>query len=219
MWSSIKGALFTDAESPAPAKVAPAAPTQPVHMPQTPGTPGIQVPVENRFVEVLRKAITARQTAFTSLLAAADKLASIIPDPIVRLKAAYATVSGEGRGLREVVAAIDFHMSDMEGQKAQFMSVLKTQQQQAIGTIETELNGIPISNENAMKQIQTMTQQITQLQELLGKNAARESELRNELASQQATFTMSQQEFESALATVKGELEGQRMAITSTLTN
>jgi chromosome segregation ATPase len=220
MWSSIKSALFVDGEAtPEASKVS--APVQGVQ-PTAGGAMNAQpVPVvsDNSFIEALRKAVKTRPTAFTSLLAAADKLANIIPDPNTRLKAAYATVSGEGRGLKEVVGAIEVHIADLEGQKLQFMSALEAQRTAALGTLESEMNSIGPANQSAAQQIQSMTQQIQQLQELIARNTNREAELKGKITAEQARFTVSQQQFESALVLVKTELESQRSAITSTLTS
>ena len=167
MWSSIKNAIFVD-EAAKPQQV-PAASPQATPQTQMPAgsAPQVMQPADNTFIEALRKAVKGRATGFTSLLAAADKLANIIPDPNTRLKAAYATVSGEGRGLKEVIGAIDIHVADLEGQKLQFMSAVDNQRNAAIGSLESELNSIGPANQSAAQQIQAMTQQIQQLQQQL----------------------------------------------------
>lgn len=220
MWSSIKNAIFVD-EVAKPQQQVAAAPAQTAQHAQVSAgsAPQAMQPADNTFIEALRKAVKGRATAFTSLLAAADKLANIIPDPNTRLKAAYATVSGEGRGLKEVIGAIDIHVADLEGQKLQFMSAVDNQRNAAIGSLESELNSIGPANQSAAQQIQAMTQQIQQLQELISKNTVRETEIKGKIAAEQARFTVSQQQFESALVLVKNELESQRAAIMSTLTS
>lgn len=212
MWSTIKGALFEDS---APAPLAPAA--QPQATPGQAVTPTAATPApNNEFIVALRQAIKARQTAFTNLLAAADKLASIIPDPATRLKAAFATV-GEGRSPREVIDAIAVHIADLEGQKLQFSRAVETQRAAAIGQLQAELDNAKTSSETAQSQIASMTQQIAQLQQLIATNTTRAGELQAQLTSESARFTTSTQQFEAALIIVKQELEGQKAAVLSTL--
>lgn len=171
----------------------------------------------NEFITALRNAIKARQSAYTALLGAADKLANIIPDANTRLKAAFATVQGEGRGLKEVIGAIDVHVSDLEGQRLQFASALQKQKDAAIGTLQRELDGLTPSNESAAAQIKSMSEQIAQLQGLMQTNQQRATTLQGEIAAQTSNFTTSEQSFNAALTIVKAELEGQKTAVMSVL--
>lgn len=171
----------------------------------------------NEFVTALRNAIKARTSAFTALLQAADKLMNIIPDPNTRLKAAFASVSGEGRGLREVLGAIDVHVADLESQKMQFQHAMEAQKQTALGTLQNELSAIAPANESAQQQIAAMNQQIQQLQQMMATNNQRALELNGQISAEGARFTATTQQFESAMLTVRSELDGQRVAIASTL--
>jgi chromosome segregation ATPase len=179
--------------------------------------PSTVQPSGNEFVTALRNAIKARQTAYTALLGAADKLAGIIPDANTRLKAAFATVQGEGRGLKEVLGAIDIHVSDLEGQRMQFSAALQKQKDAAIGTLQRELDGLKPANDSAQQQIQSMSEQIAQLQALMQTNQQRATTLQGEIASQTTNFTISEQSFSAALTLVKSELEGQKTAVMSVL--
>jgi chromosome segregation ATPase len=210
MWSSLKNALFEDPEFRPNTKPA-AVNTAPMG-----AAPSAVVNTENTFVAALRQAIKQRSSAFTNLLAAADKLASIIPDPATRLRAAFAT-SGDGRGPKEIVDAITVHISDLEGQKLQFQRALESQRAAKLGGLQAELDALKPANDNAAAQIASMTQSIQQLQQLIATNTARGSELQGQLAAETASFTASAQQFELALATVKQELEGQKTAVLSTL--
>lgn len=215
MWSSLKNALFESD----PNAVQTAQPTaKPVAaVPNTGATPGVVVvPTGNEFVAALRNAIKARASAFTNLLAAADKLASIIPDPATRLKAAFATV-GDGRSPKEIIDAIAVHVSDLEGQKLQFSKALEGQRATALGALQSEFDAIKPSNDTAAAQIDAYSQQILQLQQLVIKNNARAAELQGQLVTETARFTASAQQFESALAVVKQELDDQKAAVASTL--
>lgn len=219
MLNRLKSMILVDDENKTPGQTPVPAPTGAVPLGAAPPAPGMTLAsaTPNPFTDALRAAIKNRPTAFTTLLVAADKLANIIPDPTTRLKAAYATVSGEGRGFREVIGAIDVHVADLEAQKMQFTQALERQRREAIGALEAELNSLPQANNTANTQIQAMTQQIQQLQELIAKNNARMAELQAAVAAETSKFTASQQQFESALVMVRGELEGQKSAVMSTL--
>jgi chromosome segregation ATPase len=212
MWDKFKSALFEEDPNAAKPAAPAAAPVQAAPIGQVPGLPQ----AENTFVAALRQAIKQRSSAFTNLLAAADKLANIIPDPATRLRAAFAT-SGDGRSPREVVDAITVHISDLEGQKLQFQRALEGQRAAKLGGLQAELDALRPANDNAAAQIASMTQSIQQLQQLIATNTSRGNELQGQLATETASFTASAQQFELALATVKQELEGQKTAVLSTL--
>ena len=175
------------------------------------------VAASNEFVTALRNAIKARSTVYTALLQAADKLVSIIPDPNTRLKAAFASVQGEGRGLREVIGALDVHVADLESQRMQFGQALAKQREAAVGVLQRELDGLKPANDTAAQQIQAMTAQIQQLQTLITTNTTRAAELQGQITAQTMQFTQTEQQFVSALQIVKSELDGQKAAVMSVL--
>ena len=154
---------------------------------------------------------------YTALLQAADKLVSIIPDPNTRLKAAFASVQGEGRGLREVIGALDVHVADLESQRMQFGQALAKQREAAVGVLQRELDGLKPANDTAAQQIQAMTAQIQQLQTLITTNTTRAAELQGQITAQTMQFTQTEQQFVSALQIVKSELDGQKAAVMSVL--
>lgn len=219
MWKALKDAIIqeepgtsqpkTQGTTPASASVFSASPGQ---------SQGVQMASpDNEFVAVLRKAVKARPTPFTALLDAADRLAGIIPDPNMRLKAAFASVAGEGRGLREVLGAIDAHVADIEGQRLQFSRSLENQRVTALSALEAEKSNLDASNKSAQQQIEQMSQTIQQLQQLISTNTARGAEISVKISTETSRFTGMQSMFDSALSLVKQDLEGQRAAVTSTL--
>jgi chromosome segregation ATPase len=175
------------------------------------------VAADNKFVQALRGAIKNRATAFTSLLAAADKLVTIIPDPTTRLKAAFATVAGEGRGVKEVLGALEIHASDLEGQRLQFQRAAEEAKNIAVGGLQRELDTIQPSVAGAQSQITSMQTQIQSLNELIAQKSARGAELTAQISTENQRLTTSQQEFETALTIVKSELDGQKAIILTAL--
>jgi len=86
--NAVKGAIFEEDPN-APKQEAPAK-TVTVMAGNVPAGQPMQMsaPVNAEFVAAIRKAVLGRNTALTQLMAMADKLTSIIPDPTQRLKAA-----------------------------------------------------------------------------------------------------------------------------------
>lgn len=169
---------------------------------------------ENQFITALRTAIKGRQSAYTQLLAAADKLVTIIPDANTRLKAAYATT---GRNVVEVVQAIDVHISDLESQRMQFGAALEKTKNDALGTMQNELNGLDPSVTSMTATITSLSQQIQDLQQRIGTATARKAELSTQISLKTNEFTSSEQQFAQALTVVKGELDGQKSIVQSVL--
>lgn len=209
VWDKIKGLIVEDD---APKSAAPAAPVS-----TTLGGAASVAPANDEFVQALRASIKGRATAFTALLSAADKLAAIIPDATMRLKAAFATVSTEGRGVKEVLAAIEVHAADLESQRLQFDTAAEKAKSLAVNGLQAELDALGPSSAAAQSQIDGMARQIQQMQELLGRNAARSTELTTLIAQETTRFLSSKQQFEAALGTVKRELDGQKAVVLSAL--
>lgn len=210
MFQALKGMIFED-EAGAPSKTAT---PQPVKQGAPVGTVSA-APVDDQFVTALRGAIKSRSSAFTALLATADKLANVIPDANMRLKAAFATL--EGRGLKEILGAIDVHAADLESQRMQFTRQAEDASKAAIGAKQVELDSIDPSIQVAQSQIEALTRQIGTLTDSIAQKSARKAELTTEIASETARFTSAKQQFDTALTIVKSELEGQKAVIQSAL--
>lgn len=212
MWSTIKGALFEGEEQkPQQEQVQ----SKPATQNQVTGAATAQT--NDKFVNALKTAIKSRQTAFTALMTAAEKLTNIIPDPNTRLKAAYATIQGEGRGAKEILGAIEVHQADLESQKLSFNKQSEDALRLTIGGKQSELDSIDPSIQIAQNQIQALTQQIQTLNETIAQRTARKAELAADIANDSATFAVAKQQFETALTIVKAELDGQKAVIVSAL--
>jgi hypothetical protein len=217
MWDKIKGAIFEDGPStPAQAKPAPTqdsrAPAPNITMP-----PHALAPVNDKYADALRTVLKSRSSAFSALLQGADKLVAIIPDPNTRLKAAYEMVKGEGRGVREIAAAIEVHASDLEAQRMQFNSAIEKEKQATLGALQAELDRLGPNSETALKQIESLTAQIQTLQQVVNQNQARHAEIGSQIAMETGRIETSKQQFDSALTLVKAELEGQKNIILTAL--
>jgi chromosome segregation ATPase len=212
VWDKVKGALFEDsspqAQAATPAKPAPSVTAKVTAAPLV---------SDNKFVEALQTAIKNRATAYTALLTAADKLVDIIPDPNMRLRAAYAQVAGEGRGVAQIMAALEIHTSDLEGQRMSFKRQAESTAQAAIATKKTELATVEATVTSSQQQIQNMTEQIQALQGQIAEKTTRAAELRGEISAEESRFELAGQQFDAALNIVKADLDGQRLIIQSAL--
>lgn len=214
MWDKIKGAIF-EADGTTPA-AAPAAPnTSALGAPQpTVAAPALVATTDNKFVEALRGAIKNRSTAFTQLLTNADKM-SVIPDTTMRLKAAFQML--EGRGLKEILGAIEVHAADLESQRMAFTRQAEDAAKQAISAKQIELDSIDPSIQSAQAQIEALTKQIGTLNDSIAQKSARKAELTAEIATENQRFASAKTQFETALTIVKSELDGQKAIIQSAL--
>ena len=172
---------------------------------------------DNQFVDALREAIKGRSTALTALTTAAEKLITVIPDPDMRLKAAFQMIKGDGRGVKELLDAITVHIADLESQKLQFTRAMDAESQTTIGQLQTELSANASNAESAQAQIKSMQAQIDQLRQELMNNSNRKIELDQKIQAETARLSQNSQLFELALITVKNELENQRKVIQTSL--
>ncbi len=215
MLNKLKGFIFEeDANAPAAAQAPATASTAQAPAKSAGASHQAQV-VDDEFVQALRGALKSRSTAFTALLNNADKLSSVIPDANMRLRAAFQML--EGRGLKEILGAIDVHSADLESQRLQFARQAEEASKKAIGSKQAELDTIDPSIENAKQQIEALTRNIAALNDVIANNTARKTELTIQINEENQRFEAAKQRFETALTIVKSELEGQRAVVQSAL--
>lgn len=216
MWDKIKGLIIEDEGKPSAGAAAPRVVT-PLGGSTQAAAAVVDPSVGNEYVELLRKAILGRASALTSLLNAADKLATVIPDPTMRIKAAYQMVKSEGRGLNELLQAIEIHASDLASQERQFAAAAEQAFNTATGALDRELGALGPSSENARSQIESLQQQIANLNTVISNNTVRQTELTGKIAEEKAHFEANKVKFATALSAVQAELQSQKTVISSTL--
>lgn len=214
--NALKDAVFVEDPN-APKQEAPAktvtvtagnvAPGQPVQM---------AAPVNAEFVAAIRKAVLGRNTALTQLMAMADKLTSIIPDPNQRLKAAYAT-AGDGRTVKQIVDAVDVHLSDVDGEELKFKAALE-------GKVRSEIAPLEQQSQLLAQQAQGAQDQITQMQQRIAELTASIGTLTQQAATASAQAVTKKQElelmasnFQLAANAVRAELQQNKNIIASAL--
>lgn len=223
---ALKGALFEeDPNAPKPAAAPPQAPAQPGQQvsaqsaptmmsaaPSVYATPGVNMDM----VTAIKKAIFSRATPFTTLMAAADKLASILPDVNTRLKAAFATAS-DGRSAKQVADAVDIHLVDVDGEERKFAGALQARTQQDIGSAQQRVAGLKAASDSATAQIAALQAQIQAAQETIQRNAVDVSTLEAEIATKTIELQNAERDFKIAADFVRSELAANKQAILSSL--
>lgn len=221
MWNKLKSLVIE--EDPKDASAKPAQPTpqgvqqglpsnQPAFVPQA-----YQPEVNNQFVDALRTTLKNRSTAYTALLTGADKLAAYIPDQTMRFRASYDQIKTEGRGVKEIAAAIEVHAQDLSSQQMIFSQALDKERAKTVGEFEAELRRLEPANANAQQQIQNMEAQIVKLREQMSGTAQRQLELQQQIAIENDRITTSKQQFDTAMNIVKSELDAQKNIVLTAL--
>jgi chromosome segregation ATPase len=174
--------------------------------------------VNDEMVQAIKRNTLSRKTPYTALLEAADKLANVIPDPNMRLKAAYAMV-GEQRTVEAIMKALDIHISDVDGEKMRFGQATDQRRKTELGSLTTQLTQLNTSTEQMQTEITNLHARIQQLNTTINDNTVKANELAAQVNSRGAEYDATVAQFENAAQLVRGELEQQRIAISSTLSS
>jgi hypothetical protein len=213
--NSIKGALFegdTSATPQAPATVSTL--KQPIQgVAATPGV-NIQPSVNTDMVDSIRKVTMSKNTALTAVLNAADLLTDVIPDPTMRIKAAIKTSSG-GRTPKQIVDAIQIHVSDVDGEEMRFQRMIETKTQTEIGGMQSEISASQARATAIAQEIEALHKRIADLGVESNTITQRQSELNSQIAVRTSELQRAQVEFATAANVVRAELESHRNVIAS----
>lgn len=214
MWDKISSALFTEDPASAPVKApSPAAqatrPTVGVAMPNMLAPAMVVSGVNPQFVEAIKKAVFGKQTALTALVAAADSLIEIIPDPTTRFKAAFKT-SGNGRTVQQIAAAADIHLADVEGEEMRFKAAVDAKLGTEIAHLDSTATSAAQQVTNLQRQLEETQLRITQLMQQHAEAAALSSQKKIELQT-------TSDQFKAAAQTVRNEIQALRQAVVTSL--
>ena len=164
----------------------------------------------------IRKATFSRNTALTALITASDALVDIIPDPVMRLKAAQKT-AGAGRSGKEISEAVAIHLSDVDSEEQRFAQMLSTKVQGEVGGLQRQAETTEQAVQSASHEIQNLQQRILTLQQQMGENSAKASSLRSEAQTKEHELRQAETEFKAAAQAIRNELNGHKNTILSTL--
>ena len=219
LFSGLKNAVFeSDDSEPAPAAPQAAAPQG--QRPATTVGTGVSftpaVTVNQEMVAAIRKQTFSRNTALTALLNAADQLAAVIPDPVMRLKAAQVG-AGANRPAKEFADAVQIHLSDVDAAEMQFGKALEGKINNEVGGLKAQAQQAEAQVNGANAEIQNLQQRIAQLQQSTVEQTTNFHNLNAQAAAKEAELRQAETEFKAAAAAVRNELNGQKATILSTL--
>jgi len=215
---SIKNAVFEGDASAAVAQTAAPAP-QGVQAAPKPGSTVVYTPapsVNQDMVDAIRKQTFNRNTALTSLIAASDALKSIIPDPVVRLKAAQIQL-GAGRGAKELAEAVQIHLADVTTAEQQFAQQLDNKIREQVGGLQAQATSAEQQINASNTEIQNLTNRIQQLQANVGEATTNMANFQAQAAAKEAELRQAGLDFKGAAEVVRQELNQHKQTILSTL--
>ena len=216
MWNKFKSMLVEDDGGTVATKPA-AQPGQLASTTPVSTAPSYVAPQLNEaMVAAIRKATYSRNTALTGLISASEALIDIIPDPVMRLKAAHKT-TGAGRSGKEISEAVAIHLNDVDGEERRFAQMLTTKVQAEVGGLGRQAETLEATVQTASLEIQSLQQRITQLQQQMSDNSAKATHLRSEAQLKEHELKQAETEFKAAAQAVRDELNGHKNTILSTL--
>lgn len=216
-----KGMLYDED----PNAVKSAAPTAAVGLgsltqPSQPGTPMTSMPmaagVNPDMVAMIKKVTFGRNTAFTQLLQASEALADVIPDQVMRLKAAHKT-AGAGRTGKQIADAVDVHLQDVDGEEMRFAAAVKQKADTEIAGVESQATLATQQIQNAQLEIQQAQQRIADLTANIGQYSQTAATAQATVAAKRAELDQATAQFKIAANSVRNELNASKSAILSTL--
>lgn len=166
----------------------------------------------------LNKVIAARKTPYTALLEQAARLESVIHDENVRLKAAFATIAGEGqRSLEGVIQGIDIHIADIERERMSFKRNAAAQVQAKAGALRGEAARRTSATENAEQRLKQLEDERQRLVEQRSADMAAADQANRDADSAEAEVRLVEQRFDLTADHLKSNLESRRSYLGSVL--
>lgn len=227
--SLLKGVLgaFVEFDETSEEKEAPAVKTNAfngVPNTQTPGTtytapavPAAQS-VNQEYVDAIEGIVNNRKTPYTTFVETSKKLEAIIPDETTRLKAAFVSISGEGRSLDTILQAIDIHISDISGEVMRFARTSETQIQQQVVLVKNNAEAKRAENQALSTQISNLQQQISALTDKIAANTNEANTLDAEAATAEVKIHTVENAFKSTADFVVNKLTSRKAMLSALLT-
>lgn len=199
--AKIKNVLF-EPEVPMDKPVPAAAAASPAGGANIPVPPAQNNPMADRMMAI----VMDRTTAYTALMEAITPLEGYIADEGSRYKAAFGIV-GKTRSLEQIIQSIDMqHLPALDAETQRFQTQASAQQDQQVharGREMETLRKIIADTEQEQKQ---MERRLEQLRQDAANALAKIGEIEKEMAQKKRDIAQVNQQFEGALATVKGRL-------------
>ena len=170
--------------------------------------------IDPALMQHLQGVINKRRTPYTSLLEQSEKLRSIIPDDITRLKASAVST---GNDKASILQAIDIHINDLDQEAGNFKRFTDSEAASKIGGLQADAASRERTAADQDARIQALTQEIQQLQQSAAENRAQAAQATVNAQAEQAELDRKAATFGLALETVKNNLAAQKSALAATL--
>jgi DNA anti-recombination protein RmuC len=169
------------------------------------------------MLATLNKVISQRKTPYTALLEVAQKLEKTVPDEFMRIKAAFAIVSADGRSAENVIQAIDVHISDIDSEHMRFKNTTDQQILQKSQTLRERAKSLTEANDQAAKRCEELHKQLHQLDQQTANNNNEIFELTKNATAVENEIKIVYEKFKLASDHIKASLNDKKYSLTNTL--
>lgn len=159
--------------------------------------------VDSDIVSTITNAVLTKKTAYTTFVEASSRLEAVIPDETTRMKAAFVTITGDGRSLEQVLQALDMHASDVDGEVMRCERGLASKRATDVDNVAAEANQLAKANERLVAQIDTLQQQIAKANQDIQENTNRQRDLTHQAEQAALDISSFEQRFKRAAEFVK----------------
>ena len=150
------------------------------------------------------------------MVEAADKLSGIIPDPVTRFKAAFAT-AGSGRTVQQIAAAADIHLADVEGEELRFKAAVDAKLGAEIQQHEAQAAQAAQGVQSTQQLIENLQRQITEAQARIGQLSQAQAEHAAAAMTKKSELQLTSDQFKAAATSVRNEIQALRQSVLTSL--
>lgn len=216
LFGAIKGALFEEdpknKTTPKPAQAS-AAPSAGAMVPPASSVNNVGGPsltpstADNPMVANMMGIVMSKTTAYSALVEAITPLEAFLPDEPSRFKAAFSIV-GKTRTVEQIVQAIEMqHLPALDAEIQRFNAQSQTHEKKEISDRQQEIEklqaNIKASNDEAARIRQDMEARLVELQDSALKSGEKIAHMVHEMNEKKAAMALVNEQFNSAVATVK----------------
>jgi hypothetical protein len=224
LWSSIVSSVIDTDEKPTPAAPKQIAPQAAV--PASTNAAGTYIPAmvnsmapDPDMIAGLQATVAKKPSPYSAFLESAGKLESIIPDETMRLKAAIASITGDGKRTADsILTAIDMHINDVEGQRMLFKGASDQRRRTEIDAPKARADQLRAQNTNIAANIEDFQKKIQALQDQAMTNDSEAQTLDAQSHSADVDITSVENRFGLSVDWVKNELAAKKQVLASVVT-
>lgn len=208
--------LFVETDETSPDSSTQTEPQAKVSVAKSPATSDSSV--DQEMLATLQNKINSRTSPYITLIEAADRLVSVIPDEATRLKAAFAMVSGDGnRSVSSITKAIDVHMSDLEGERIRFKKASDEQTMSKSASLREQAKNLAAQNVLSSGQAERLLADIAKLQDSIVKNTAMNNDLTLQADNSEAEIKAVSAKFDRTVDYLKNDLAEKKLSLSNLL--